>query len=306
MFHNLFDGHRDVSVYPVDLNVLYNYFPQYTVNNISKKDLTRRLNNVVFEYLKNIPSLSKKINIEEFQKNFYKQIATSNLSDIKQVVEGLLNSFHLVHEPEKKLFYHLIKETSIELYANELSSYFPNCRFLHLIRDPRDNFAAISSGLDKKYREYGDSKNSLLFSMINRALPGYKIAKLNQKILGNERYQIVKFEDLVSSPVEIMTSICSWLNLPFQECLKTPSILGGLNSGNNFDDLKFNSVSALNVGRWKERIESKDAALIEHFFDAEMDEFGYKNYSSAIDKVNSVNDFYKWVNYRYLYHDRFK
>jgi len=30
MFHNLFDGHPDLDVYPVILNILYGYFPIYT------------------------------------------------------------------------------------------------------------------------------------------------------------------------------------------------------------------------------------------------------------------------------------
>ena len=30
MFHRLFDGHPDINLYPVDLSILYAYFPCFT------------------------------------------------------------------------------------------------------------------------------------------------------------------------------------------------------------------------------------------------------------------------------------
>ena len=51
MFHNLFDGHSEVCVYPVDLNILYGYFPQFTQGTFSTQQLINRLDRVIFKDL---------------------------------------------------------------------------------------------------------------------------------------------------------------------------------------------------------------------------------------------------------------
>jgi len=305
MFHNLFDGHNDVSVYPVDLNILYGYFPQFTQNSYSVEQLKERLNRVIFEDLQTIPALQGKVNFRAFKSLFYEKVSQHNLNDIDLVMTSLLESYSETHTKNNYFKYHLFKETSIELYAQELAEKFPNGKFLHLIRDPRDNFASISSGLDTKYRGYGDSKNSLMFSMINRALYGFKMAAINKQLLGENRYKVVRFEDLASNPKSVMTDVCQWLEIPYQDCLTIPSIFGEVNQGNNFEDIKFNNVSSENVGRWRERISTADAALIELMFKEEMLTFDYQLQSSDAEKANSIGEFYKWMNYKYLYHDRF-
>jgi len=305
MFHNLFDGHSDVSVYPVDLNVLYGYFPQYTQEKYSESVLKARLKRVIFDDLKTIPMLEDKINIDVFEKHFFDNIKPIDLSNIGKVIETLLASYADIYIDNHNFKYHLFKETSIELYAQELSGLFPNSKFLHLIRDPRDNFAAISSGLDVKYQGYGDSKNSLMFSMINRALYGFKMARINQELLGPDNYKVVRFEDLVCNTQSKMEEVCNWLELPFEECLLTPSIFGNLNTGNNFEKEKFQGVSGNNIGRWRERISQNDAALIEVMFEPEMALYGYQKEIDAKIKAEAIGDFYKWSNYKYLYHDRF-
>ena len=44
------------------------------------------------------------------------------------------------------------KTTSSEFYATEIIKWFPNAKFIHLIRDPRDNFASLKSGWEERYK----------------------------------------------------------------------------------------------------------------------------------------------------------
>ena len=49
MFHNLFDGHEELLVYPSDLNLLYAYFPIYISEKYSDEERLERLDTVLFK-----------------------------------------------------------------------------------------------------------------------------------------------------------------------------------------------------------------------------------------------------------------
>jgi hypothetical protein len=48
MFLDLLDGHPELCVYPVDLTILYAYFPIYDNENFSTDDRKKRLNTIIF------------------------------------------------------------------------------------------------------------------------------------------------------------------------------------------------------------------------------------------------------------------
>ena len=77
MFHNLFDGHSEVCVYPVDLNILYGYFPQFTQGTFSTQQLINRLDRVIFKDLEVIPMLQGRMNLPAFRELFFTKIKNS-------------------------------------------------------------------------------------------------------------------------------------------------------------------------------------------------------------------------------------
>ena len=191
MFHNLFDGHPELCVYPMDINLLYGYFPKFNSVSTSAEELEARVDRVVFDDLVKTAALGDVIDVKKLKEFFKKNMQGQSYSDVNEVIGALLKAYSKLDSKEKK--YYVVKETSIEMYAKEIKQWFPNCKFIHLIRDPRDNFAAIKSGLKKKYESYGDSDISLLFSVIFRNLWGFKMAHINQRFLGESSYKVVKF-----------------------------------------------------------------------------------------------------------------
>lgn len=304
MLNNLFDGHSQLSVYPVDINLLYGYFPKFNQSGASEQDLLKRIQAVVFKDIAKLPQLAGIVDFKKLEANFLTNMEGCSFSDMSAVLPALLNGYADLNASTEHQ-YLVAKETSIELYAKEIAGWLPNCRFIHLIRDPRDNFAAIKAGITKKYASYGDSEISLMFSVIVRNLWGIKMARVNQKLLGNERYRILRFEDLVAAPESTMREISTWLGIAYEESMLQPSICGRPTGGNSFENKTFSGISSEHVGKWKERISDEEAAMIEFAFSDEMAAYGYAAESDDNVVADSVSAFYKSINYKYFYFDRF-
>ena len=60
------------------------------------------------------------------------------------------------------------------LFNNSIFKKKDSIKFIHLIRDPRDNYASLKSGIKSHYSKIGESNLILLSSMINRAKLDFK------------------------------------------------------------------------------------------------------------------------------------
>ncbi len=102
----------------------------------------------------------------------------------------------------------MLKETSIEIYASEILDWFPQSRFVQILRDPRDNFAALAAGVDKHYGPLGEDRKRTLASLLHRARHGLRMASRNRARLGEERYHLLRYEDLVDGTRDPHAAAC--------------------------------------------------------------------------------------------------
>jgi len=307
---NLFDNHPQLCVYPHDVCTLYAYYPKFNQNGLSRQQQRDRLNKVIFDFSKCYfaeRGWSGRLDFDEMKTVFWKKLDRTDLSDIGKILEAQVESFKVaakIESADQKA--DVIKETSIEIYATLLLSYFKNSKFIHLLRDPRDNFAALKAGLNKRYKDFYDDENSILSSLIHRYGLGMKLAELNKKRFGKNRYKIVCYEALTKNTESTVKDICEFLNIAFHPVLLKPTVLGLPTRGNNFDNIDMTSVSTVNVGRWKNRITEKEAKIIEFHFRDLMLKYGYDCEYDIEQQIDAATDFYKWTNYQYYYFDHFQ
>ncbi|WP_237276365.1 sulfotransferase family protein [Tenacibaculum ovolyticum] len=306
MFHNLFDGHNELLVYPSDLNLLYAYFPVYLSDNYSDNERLERLDIVLFKdlefQLKN-ENLSNAINIQLFREFFFESLENSDLCDMKIIITKLMEAFSKVMDKPNRI--PVIKETSIEIYSNEIFNWFPNAKFLHLVRDPRDNYAALKSGVKKYYSKMGEDEKQTLASLIYRTRFGLEMGLANINKYGKEKYIFVNFTQLVNNIDAEIKEIIKFLGISFKDSLLVPTRLGNEIKGNNFDGNKFNTVNNKNIGRWSERISEEEAKVIEFHLGELMKQFEFDLKFDYNDSAIIAAEFYKWQNYKYFFSDRF-
>ncbi len=108
-------------------------------------------------------------------------------------------------------------------YLKEIFRHFPNARIINMVRDPR----AIMLSQKRKWlrRSLGASfmtRREVLRLRIN--YHPYAVSKLwkgaitaSEPFQKDERVFTVRFEDVVDSPKETMSSICEFLSIPFEE-----------------------------------------------------------------------------------------
>jgi hypothetical protein len=304
---NLLDSHPNLSVYPADSGFFFKYYPLCELENYSKnKKIDEMIKTVIKsladEFLKLSSSEMNSIgfNMEKFKTDFKKLVKKTDMTP-RDMLISLQLAFQHNHTNSSNPKMWIEKTTSTEIYALDIIDWFPNAKFIHVIRDPRDNWGSLKSGWDKRYKNFNDSKERLLQSLIERGKLGMEFAKHNQTIFNKDQYLIIKFEDLTSNPQKILKKICNFLKIPFDDILLTPTICGKLWKGNNFDGKKFTSISSTNVDRWKKRITEHEAKLIEYHYSDMMKFFNYKLTYDSKEQSNAAKEHYKWYNYAQPY-----
>lgn len=87
---------------------------------------------------------------------------------------------------------------------------------------------------------------------------------------------LVRYEDLLCYPKEIMTRVCEFLSLNYEIELETPTKNGKLWLGNSMHGDKFLGISSAPIGRWQEGLSKKNLKLIEGYLGKTMKSEGYQ------------------------------
>ena len=302
---NLFDGINDAIVYPDDSGFFYMYYPYYALGHFTNKEKIDRIVNRIAN--KNLGEIierqdidsSKKAMLYDRQKKFINSLLSYNkkIFSTKDMLEYFIETFRQAFQSKVKPKCWIEKTTSTEIYAIEIKNWFKNAKFIHLIRDPRDNLSSLLSGWEKRYNKFNPSVNYLIHSMIERGLLGFNMAITNRKIIGKSNYLVVKYEDLVSNPNETMKELAKFVGISFSDILVQPSTFSNNWVGNNFEGKVFKGVSAKNVGKWNTRISQENAMLMEYYFSDLMDYFGYKKSFNIKKCQQQAIEHYKWYNF---------
>ncbi len=306
MFHRLFDGHPALNSYPVDLTVLYAYFPHFISGDAPDAELWERLDKVIFLTLeRELSSHGITVDTGVLRTAFRDRLSNGDLRDPCRIIDAMLGCWidHLKLDPSKPI---VVKETSADIYSQEISEWFPGTKFIQVVRDPRDNYAALKAGVANYYSKMGETELTTLASLNFRALTDMRMATDNPAIIGEDFFKVVRFEDLVKDTEHQMREICGYLGIAFDSCLLNPTFMGAPTSGNNHDGNKMAGVSDRNIQRWKSRISAEEAMVIEFAFSGMMERFGYLPEFPVKDSSRAFAEFYKWSNYRYFHHDPFR
>ena len=94
----------------------------------------------------------------------------------------------------------------IERYADAIFAAFPAARMIHLIRDPRDRYAASLALWPNGKGRVGGAAARWLYSVrwAQRNLARYP-----------DRYRVVRYETLVAQPEATLQEICTFLDEPY-------------------------------------------------------------------------------------------
>jgi hypothetical protein len=248
---------------------------------------------VVLNYCKHLDFSNKKIIksfVEElFSKTFYgsfwKNIdqyglnknkilsdldtTTNKCVNCKEVLDALFNNF-LENKEKKRLgIKYPIHISKISL----LNTWYPDCKIIHLIRDPRAVYSSKSNDeFTKRMRmRYKRIEWLILLTTMIRVVFEYNWSRrVHTKYEKHENYILLKYEDLVSDPEEKIKDICEFLDVSFQENMLFPY---GKPSSHSKDIVKGFDKSRINT--WHKKIQKWEKNLVDLFANKSIKKFNY-------------------------------
>lgn len=287
---NLFDSHQDIINYGSDFRMIYAFNDHLTKLPCPLKRRER------FEKL----FFDDRIEGDEVNRTAFREIISKLDFASNEVVWEYLKELREALDSERYL---MIKETSSEMYFCSIRNVI-DAKFLHLVRDPRDNWAAIAAGVDSYYQRFGEGRLEALASTIFRIQTGYEALKANLEAADEKEYRVLKFEDLIQTTGETMASLSQWLNIEVTADLESPTRAGDKYKGNSHDGMRFDGVSKTNLARFEKRLPRVEIAIIEAFCAPMMEYFHYPFTTGISERLSARQEFYSFFNSRYFYYDK--
>lgn len=158
--------------------------------------------------------------------------------------------------------------------AGTLAALFPRGQFVQIVRHP----CAVAAAQVRK-----QVAKERLFDIYEELLglrQGFRTGLEQRRLLGRERYCIVRYEDLVASTECQMMELAAWLGIEFDAVLTKPTEYGRdavSNTAYAGAIPQAGRVSSGSLRKWQSELSVDESLLVQSFLGPEMRAFGYRD-----------------------------
>jgi Sulfotransferase family len=190
--------------------------------------------------------------------------------------------FYQVANNKEKLSLISDKNPKHSLFAKKLLKIYPEARFIHIIRDPRDNVNSNMHSLRKK--------NPIFLAQQWLGFNTH-IEDIKRKYPG--KFFTIIYENMVVEPESTFVSLCGFLGVPYNDSMLKHQFPERLQT---YEDRKFyemfktahqsmlKPINTSNLGKWKEGMNGREKTITEIFTAT----FAKKHYGYDIE-LNKAN-----------------
>lgn len=216
---------------------------------------------------------------------WFANVCGHNIIDAKKAYHSAISNLPEKGYYEKKFFENFLKEISSQqkanvwgekspmhiFYLDKLREWFPNARFIQLVRDPR------STACSHVYRAVKNSdininpKFAFLHITFPRLLKRWKeTSQIGMKNRNENDYFIVKFEDLLLKPKGTLQNLCFNLDIPYNNEMMNINVYHSsyADKQEGFDKAK--------IETWKEKLPIFGNTIIKELCKEEMRYYDYE------------------------------
>lgn len=156
------------------------------------------------------------------------------------------------------------KNPTFSLFVDELMDLFPRAKFVHVVRDYRDNVL---------------SHRNVPFDLNSIPALAYRWKRYNEAILAAaarapERFHRVRYEDLVRSPIPVIEGLCDFLGVQSEEATLQAREREDA-SAPSWHPHRSRPIDADRAGRWQRGFSPKEIATIDRICQPLGEECGY-------------------------------
>ncbi|MBF0234947.1 MAG: sulfotransferase [Desulfamplus sp.] len=147
-------------------------------------------------------------------------------------------------------------------YVNKLYGWFPNCKVVHIVRDPR---AVFASQLNKYFKKKSLKRKLMFFpTMLYCILQSKWSLYVYERNKKNKNYKLFRYEDIVLEPKQYLTKLCKFLCIEFEDdMLKIPV-------KNSSHGINKTGIVTDSLQKWKSVIPGWSTVLFKFFLHKEM------------------------------------
>lgn len=162
-------------------------------------------------------------------------------------------------------------------FLDTILEMFSDARVICMIRDPRDFLASYKNmqairRLDEKSDErrritelYHPVQTSLLWLASARLIRKFTTSKVY-----NNRVRVVRYEDLVTEPSVVLTKLCAFLEIPFEQ-----NLLNVTANNSSFGQTAQPGIFSNSLGRWQDSLSPSEAWWVQRLTHSALKDFGY-------------------------------
>jgi hypothetical protein len=277
LLRSLLDGHPGLCVLPAEIHYfqLAGYWVDYRLRRaaprtLDRDELIRSLTGFVALENRNEDRyadsvLTGRLDLDVFRKS----IGQADLSGPAAAFAGFARAFAEALGTPLSAGARLV-EKSVENAENAvaLRHMFPDCRFVHIVRNPYAGLVAVRRARTSRGRFPALADTALSFRN------SYYFLFRNLEVL--DRYHVLRYEDLLTETEARMREVATFLDLPFRDSLLEPTLMGEPWGGNSSSDKKFLGVSRDPLTRWKDHVTDIEIRVVNRLLGPVLERFGYE------------------------------
>jgi hypothetical protein len=275
LVRSILDSHPQLIVYPEETVFFRRYLPKAQGQPLARQlELADELLIHIFTWnLTNPPASQEGFADRDYSSISFTAIRDSmrenigqNYRDERDILSAVVLAFGQVTGQINENTRRWVEKSPYnEFFTQQIFSWWPDSRCIHVVRDPRDNFLSYHS----KQPTWSPEFFSLNWRRSTRS------AQKNQVYFGSDRYMILRYEDLVQSPNQEIKRLLNFLQIDWDLSLVKPTRAGSTWQGNSMFADTFQEISSAPVGRWKGKLSELDALLIQKITQEDMKHLNY-------------------------------
>ena len=277
LLRTLFDAHPQVNI-PLECKFVLDLYPRYgKTRNWTAKDLE----NFQKDLSEQLLFKTWKTDEEELRANLLECRGKNSYGTVCKTVYATYRSFF----EKAGLKWFGDKNPGYTIYTKKLLKIFPDARFIHIVRDYRDNLVSIK---DVDFELPVPSLVTMKWKLFYR-----KFLKDSRE--KPESYYLIRYEDLVSEPVEEFRRLCDFLGLPFNRSVfdftdKKDEIFKAYPKEfvTTYHANLLNKVNSSRVGVWKKKLTEKEIRVCDHTVGTLAEEAGYERKYKKTSPATSI------------------
>lgn len=244
LMRSIFDSHSEVISIPIESHYFDHFgFPySYPLNKrkVRNVDFKESLDKLISEYL----SEENQYADASLRRDQFNEGQVLSLNEVKdplspesylEYAKYIYESFGVYQTNEHR--YVLEKSVDNLEYAELLLRIFPDAKFIHVIRNPYDNFASI-----KRYLMRGGRKSPPVAEIVELMKYNQFYLARFEHIFPKDVYTVVKYESFINEPSLEIDRLINFLGIKYEDALVQPTSLGRPWKGNSTTDTDLNRI----------------------------------------------------------------